>query len=62
MHPDWWDIKRSEANAHEVKRCEHVRHTNSNDTANLRIEVPIIKEAWLDFATLFDASDVFTNL
>ena len=37
---DWWDIKRSESNAHEVKRCEHVRHTNSNDTANLRIEVP----------------------
>ena len=34
------DTKRSEANAHEVKRCEHVRHTNSNDTANLRIEVP----------------------
>ena len=32
MHPDWWDIKRSEANAPEVKRCEHVRHTNSNDT------------------------------
>ena len=28
----------------------------------LELKAPIIKEAWLDFATLFDASDVFTNL
>ena len=28
----------------------------------LELKFPIIKEAWLDFATLFDASDVFTNL
>ena len=28
----------------------------------LELKSPIIKEAWLDFATLFDASDVFTNL
>ena len=28
----------------------------------MRLKSPIIKEARLDFATLFDASDVFTNL
>ena len=28
----------------------------------LELKSRIIKEAWLDFATLFDASDVFTNL